>query len=138
MSFYDDRRVLVTGCTGFLGTWLTGALAERGADIVGLVRDYTPRAPFFLEQLDRKVTLVNGCVEDYALLERTLGEYEIDTVFHLAAQALVGVANRNPMATFEANVQGTWTLLEAVRRNSQVSRVAVSYTHLTLPTIYSV
>jgi CDP-glucose 4,6-dehydratase len=126
MSFWTGRSVFVTGCTGFLGWHLCRELVARGAHVVGLVRDWTPQAPFFLEGVDRKIAVVNGRLEDYAVLERALGEYEVETVFHLAAQAIVGVANRNPLATFETNVQGTWNLLEAVRRNPQVRRVVVA------------
>jgi CDP-glucose 4,6-dehydratase len=123
MSFWTGRSVFVTGCTGFLGWHLCRELVAR---VVGLVRDWTPQAPFFLEGVDRKIAVVNGRLEDYAVLERALGEYEVETVFHLAAQAIVGVANRNPLATFETNVQGTWNLLEAGRRNPQVRRVVVA------------
>jgi CDP-glucose 4,6-dehydratase len=126
MSFWRERNVLVTGCTGFLGWHLTDELVRRGANVVGLVRDLIPQAPFFLFGLDRRIRTIHGRVEDYETLERALGEYEVDAVFHLAAQAIVGVANRNPMATFETNIRGTWTLLEAVRRSPQVSRIVVA------------
>lgn len=126
MSFFKNRKVLVTGCTGFLGCWLTSELVARGADVVGLVRDYVPRSPFYLEGLDRKISTVYGSVEDSGSVERAINEYEVDIVFHLAAQAIVGVANRNPMSTFETNVKGTWVVLEACRRNPKVSRVIVA------------
>ncbi len=126
MSFWPGRNVLVTGCTGFLGWCLTDELVGNKANVVGLIRDLVPQAPFFLGGLDRKISAVHGSVEEYAILERALNEYEIDTVFHLAAQAIVGVANRNPMATFESNIKGTWTLLEACRRSEGVSRVIVA------------
>lgn len=126
MSFFKNRKVLVTGCTGFLGWWLTSELVARGADVVGLIRDYVPKSPFFLEGVDRRISAVRGSVEDYDSVERAINEYEVDTVFHLAAQAIVGVANRNPMSTFEANVKGTWVVLEACRRNPKVSRVIVA------------
>jgi CDP-glucose 4,6-dehydratase len=128
MSFWRGRSVLVTGCTGFLGTWLTTSLIHRQAKVVGLVRDRVAEAPFFLDGTDRKITTVHGALEDYPVLERLINEYEIDTVFHLAAQAIVGVANRNPLGTFEANIRGTWNLLEACRRNPGVSRVVVAST----------
>ena len=126
MSFWSQRRVLVTGCTGFLGGWLTDELVRREAKVVGLVRNSVPQAPFYLSGIDRKISTVQGAVEDYAVLERTLAEYGIDTVFHLAAQAIVTVANRNPMSTFETNIRGTWTLLEACRRHGGISRVVVA------------
>ena len=126
MSFWRQRRVLVTGCTGFLGAWLSDALVRRDARVVGLVRDVTPRAMFFRNGIADRIDSVQGSVEDIGVLERVLGEYEVDTVFHLAAQALVGVANRNPLATFETNVKGTWTVLEACRRAPRVSRIILA------------
>jgi len=125
-SFWQDRRVFVTGCTGFLGSWLTAALVSVGADVVGLVRDHVPQAQLFRSGTVKQVTTVNGQLADYGLLERILAEYEIDTVFHLAAQTIVGIANRSPLSTFETNIRGTWLLLEAARRNPTVSRVIVA------------
>lgn len=126
MAFWRNRKVLVTGCTGFLGWWLTNELVRRGASVVGLVRDLVPQAPFYLEGLDQKVAIVRGSVEDYDAVSRAINEYEVDTVFHLAAQAIVGVANRDPLSTFETNIKGTWTLLEACRHSPLVSRIVVA------------
>ena len=126
MSFWEGRKVLVTGCTGFLGWWLTSELIRHKAEVVGLVRDLTPQAPFFAQGMDKKIIMVRGQIEDYDTVERTINEYEIDTVFHLAAQAIVGAANRNPLSTFEANIKGTWIVLEACRQNKLVSRVVVA------------
>lgn len=126
-SFWQDRRVFVTGCTGLLGSHLTEELVAEGAEVVGLVRDQVPRSRLFTEKalLDR-IDLVHGAIEDYDLLERAVNEYECETVFHLAAQTIVGTANRSPRATFEANVRGTWNLLEACRQISTVKRVVVA------------
>ncbi len=126
MSFWPGRNVLVTGCTGFLGWSLTEDLVRRKANVVGLIRDLVPQVPFFESGLHRTITTVHGSVEDSAVLERALNEYGIDTVFHLAAQAIVGIANRNPVATFETNIKGSWTLLEACRRSPWVTRVVVA------------
>jgi CDP-glucose 4,6-dehydratase len=123
---WRGKNVFVTGCTGFLGAWLTNALVERGANVVGLIRDSIPRANFLKLGLDKKINSVRGEVEDYFLLERTLNEYEIDTVFHLAAQTLVTIANNNPLATFETNIRGTWNILEVCRRNPAVQRIIVA------------
>jgi CDP-glucose 4,6-dehydratase len=124
--YWQDRRVFITGCTGFLGSWLTAALVEQGADVIGLVRDHVPQAQLFRNGTVGEMTLVNGELTDYFLLERTLAEYEIDTVFHLAAQTIVGIANRSPLSTFETNIRGTWLLLEAARRNPTVHSVVVA------------
>lgn len=126
MSFWEGRKVLVTGCTGFLGWWLTSELVKNKAEVVGLVRDLTPKAPFFAKGTDKSITMVRGQIEDYDTVERAINEYEIDTVFHLAAQAIVGAANRNPLSTFEANIKGTWIVMEACRHNKLVSRVVVA------------
>jgi CDP-glucose 4,6-dehydratase len=126
MSFWKGRRVFVSGCTGFLGTALSRALVARHASVVGLVRDVVPTAPFFTDGTVSSIATVRGDLLDFPLLERVIGEYEIDTVFHLGAQAIVGVANRNPLGTFETNIRGTWNLLEACRRTTGVSRIVVA------------
>jgi CDP-glucose 4,6-dehydratase len=125
-EFWRDRRVLVTGCTGLVGAWTTRALLERGAHVVGLIRDQVYGSEIVRGGLDRKIDVVRGCVEDERLLERTLGEYEIQTVFHLAAQTIVGIANKSPLSTFETNIKGTWCLLEAARRCGRSPHVVVA------------
>jgi len=126
-DFWKMRNVFVTGCTGFLGYWLTEYLLNEGANVVGLVRDFVHQSSFYRFRLNEKITVVRGQIEDYFLLERVLNEYEIDTVFHLAAQTIVDIATRNPLSTFETNTKGTWNLLEASRRNQPlVKRVVVA------------
>jgi CDP-glucose 4,6-dehydratase len=125
-DFWRDRPVLVTGCTGILGSWLTIALVERGADVIGLVRDWVPQSQLVLSGTHERIKIVRGSVTDYALLERALAEYEVEAIFHLAAQTIVIIANRNPLSTFETNIKGTWLLLEAARRASTVKRVLVA------------
>lgn len=126
-AFWTDRQVFVTGATGLLGSHLTHALVERGANVVALVRDAVAQSHFHRLRLGDKVTIVHGALEDYPLLERALNEHEIETVFHCAAQAIVGTANRNPLSTWETNVRGTYNLLEACRRNAKlVGRVVVA------------
>ncbi|MFC1991154.1 GDP-mannose 4,6-dehydratase [Chloroflexota bacterium] len=123
---WRGKSVFVTGCTGLLGAWLTQALVKRGANVVGLVRDNVPKANFLRLGLDNQISTVRGEVENYFLLERIINEYEVDTVFHLAAQTIVGIANRNPIATFDTNIKGTWNMLEACRRNPAVKRIIVA------------
>ena len=125
-GFWQDRPVLVTGATGLMGSWLTRRLVEAGADVVCLVRDWVPRSELVRSGFIHRVTVVRGDVRDRDLLERTLGEYETDAVFHLAAQTIVGIANRNPISTFESNIQGTWNLLEACRRSPVVRSIVVA------------
>jgi len=125
-GFWQDTNVFVTGCTGILGSWLTRELVRRGANVVGLVRDRVPRSLILNSEEWNAVTAVHGDVEDLELVERALNEYEIDSVFHLAAQTIVGTANRSPLSTFESNIKGTWVLLEAARRTRSVRRVVVA------------
>jgi CDP-glucose 4,6-dehydratase len=125
-GFWQDRRVFVTGCTGLVGAWTVRALLERGAHVVGLVRDQVPGSELHRGGYLDRIDVVRGCVEDYHLLERSLAEYEIQTVIHLAAQTIVGIANRSPLSTFETNIKGTWCLLEAARRCGTHPQVVVA------------
>jgi CDP-glucose 4,6-dehydratase len=125
-SFWQDRPVFMTGATGLLGSWLIPKLLAQGASVTCLVRDWVPTSELIRKSLFDRVNVACGDVRDQALLERILGEYEIDTVFHLAAQTIVGIANRNPVSTFETNIQGTWALLEACRRSPAVKQVVVA------------
>ncbi len=101
-------------------------LIEQGANVTGLVRDHVPQSNLYQGEHIKKMNIVRGSLEDLAVIERALGEYEIDTVFHLAAQAIVGVANRNPISNFEANILGTWNILEACRKHPLIKRVIVA------------
>lgn len=138
-SHWHDRPVLVTGATGLLGGWLVRRLVEQGADVVALVRDWVPKSTLLSGDLLEHVTLVRGDVREQDVLERAMGEYEIDTVFHLAAQTIVGTANRNPVSTLDTNIRGTWALLEAARRSPMVKAVITASSdkaygdHVTLP-----
>ncbi len=125
-AFWLDRPTLVTGGTGLLGSWLVQRLLDLGADIVCLVRDWVPKSDLVERGAYRRVTLVKGDIRDQSVIERCLGEYEIDTVMHLAAQTVVGVASRNPVSTLETNIAGTWRLLEACRRSPSVQQVVVA------------
>jgi CDP-glucose 4,6-dehydratase len=125
-KFWSDRPTLITGGTGLVGSWLVRRLLEAGADIVCLVRDWVPQSELVRKGLIEQVKVVRGDVYDQAQLERILGEYEIDTVIHLAAQTIVGIANRNPVSTFETNISGTWALLEACRRSPQVKQIVTA------------
>ena len=125
-NFWRDRPTFLTGATGLIGGWLVKRLVEAGADVVCLVRDWVPQSELARANLIERVKVVRGDLRDQPLLERALGEYEIDTVIHLAAQTIVGIANRNPVSTFESNVAGTWTLLEACRRSPMIKQIVVA------------
>jgi len=125
-SFWQDRPTFVTGATGLLGSWLVRRLLDEGADVICLVRDWVPQSELVRTGSLDMVKVVRGDIADQALMERALGEYEVDTVFHLAAQTIVQIANRNPLSTFETNIKGTWSLLEACRRSPAVKQIVVA------------
>ena len=115
-SFWKNKVVFITGLTGFVGSALARRLLEGGARVIGLVhRDHTLRH-FEKSDLKDRVKVVRGSLGDLKLLERTLRSHKVEIVYHLAAQAIVGKANQDPLPTFESNIQGTWNLLEACRR----------------------
>ena len=125
-SFWLDRPTFVTGGTGLVGSWLVRRLVETGADVVCLVRDWVPQSELVRTGLIEKVKVVRGDIRDREVMERVLGEYEIDSVIHLAAQTIVTIANRNPISTFETNIAGTWNLLEACRRSPKVKQIVIA------------
>ena len=125
-DFWQDRPTLVTGATGFLGGALVKRLLDLSADVVCIVRDWVPQSELVRSGAIEQVRIVRGDLCDAALLERVMGEYETAVVFHLAAQTIVGIANRNPVSTFESNIRGTWLLLEACRRSPCVKQIVVA------------
>lgn len=125
-EFWTDRRVLVTGATGLLGSWTVKRLLERGAEVVCLVRDWVPQSELIRDGAMQRCRVVRGDLCDLELMERVLAEYEIQTVFNLAAQTIVTIANSSPISTFEANVRGTWVLLEACRRVPFVKQIVTA------------
>ena len=125
-SFWRDRSVLVTGGTGLLGSWLVPRLRDAGANVVCLVRDWVPQSELVRSRHIEQVNTVRGDIADRDLIERALGEYEVEVVFHLAAQTIVGIANRNPLSTFSTNIGGTWNILEACRRSPKVASIVVA------------
>lgn len=125
--FWSDKRVFVTGATGMVGAWLVKELLAQDADVVVLVRDADPQSELFRSRTIEKVTVVNGALEDLWTVERAINEHEVDTVFHLGAQTIVGTARRLPFQTFESNVRGTYNLLETCRlHQSLVKRIVVA------------
>jgi CDP-glucose 4,6-dehydratase len=125
-SFWRDRSVFVTGGTGLLGSWLVKQLLDAGSNVVCLVRDWVPQSELVRSGRIEQVHTVRGDITDRDLIERVLGENEIEIVFHTAAQAIVGIANRNPVSTFSTNIEGTWNVLEACRRSPRVSSILVA------------
>jgi CDP-glucose 4,6-dehydratase len=125
-SFWRDRPVFVTGGTGLVGGWVVRQLVDAGADVVVLVRDWVPRSEMVAQGLIDRVRVVRGDVRGQETMERALGEYEIATVLHLAAQTTVQVANRNPVSTLDSNIRGTWALLEACRRSPTVKQIVIA------------
>ena len=125
-DFWRDRPTLVTGATGLVGGWTVRELLRARANVICLVRDSVPHSDFVRSGIIDQVTVLHGDVRHGGVLERALGEYGIDTVLHLAAQTQVQVANRNPLSTFDTNIRGTWTILEACRRSPTVRQVVLA------------
>lgn len=130
MTDWKNRNVFVTGATGLVGSWLTKFLIDEGANVIALVRDIVPKSILWnsspeFNYIKDNLTVVHGKLEDYELLERSINEYEIEVVFHLGAQTIVGTANRNPLSTFESNIKGTYNLLEACRRNKELVKAII-------------
>ena len=125
-TFWRDRPTLVTGATGLLGGWLVRRLLDLEADVICLIRDWVPQSELVSAGLIERTKVVRGDIRDQAMLERSLGEYEVDSVIHLAAQTIVGIANGNPVSTYETNVGGTWALLEACRRTPTIRQIAIA------------
>jgi len=123
---WQDKRVLVTGATGLLGSWMVKELQSRGAQVVALIRDRVPQSYLWTAANVKNLICVHGSLEDYATIARSLNEYEIETVFHLGAQTIVSIANRNPLSTFEANIRGTYHMLEACRLTPTVKALIVA------------
>lgn len=124
--YWKNRNVLVTGATGLLGPWLVKELIAQKANIFTVVRDTIPDSIFFTEQLNTQVTVSYGNLLEFNQLLRILNEFDIETVFHLGAQAIVGYANRSPISTFKSNIEGTWNLLEACRQSPWVKRIVIA------------
>lgn len=115
MGFWNNRKVFVTGATGLLGSWMVEELLNQGATVTCLVRDWIPGSKLISSGAVSRTNIVHGQLEDYEFILRVINEHEIDTVFHLAAQTIVGTASRSALSTFDSNIRGTWNLLEACR-----------------------
>lgn len=123
---WKEKNVFVTGADGFIGSWLAKELLEKGANVFALVRDLKKEAGYKLLGIADKISLVKGDLVDYSSLKRVMDEFEIDSCFHLAAQALVQLATENPLSTFESNIKGTWNLLEACRNSKTIERIVIA------------
>jgi CDP-glucose 4,6-dehydratase len=122
---WTERRVLVTGATGMVGSWLTRRLVDSGAYVVALVCDHDPQSELLRSRTIDRVSVVNGRLEDFAAVERAINGHDVDTVFHLGAQTIVGTAHRSPRPTLESNIQGSWNVLDAARLHPQLVKAVV-------------
>lgn len=122
---FANQTVLITGHTGFKGSWLTAWLLQLRANVVGYSLPDLPTTPsnFAAMQLDRRITDIRGDIRDYAKLHQVIAEYKPSIIFHLAAQPIVLHAVRQPKESFDANAGGTVNLLEAVRTTNSVRAV---------------
>jgi len=126
MSFWKGKNVLVTGADGFIGSNLAKELVKNGANVTTIVRDIKKENNIDILGLRSRINIIHGNLINFADCERAMNEYDIDACFHLAAQALVGVANRSPLSTFESNIKGTWNILEACRLSKTIQRIVVA------------
>lgn len=124
-SAQDMRTAFVTGATGMVGSALVRRLLDDGVAVVALVLDADPQSELFRSGTAAEATLISGALEDLPTLQRAIAVHEPDTVFHLGAQTLVGAARRAPVLTLEANVRGTWNMLEACRLHPDIVRSVV-------------
>lgn len=126
MSFWRNTRVLVTGASGFIGGNLSQELLSRGAQVITIERDQRPTNTLRLLGILDRVSVVQGDICDSPLVARVLNEYSATHCFHLAAQAIVGVASSGPMSTFETNIRGTYAVLDACRTAAALRGVVVA------------
>jgi CDP-glucose 4,6-dehydratase len=127
-DFWNQRRVLITGGAGFLGSWTAKLLADAGAVVVGISREPNRDCTFVRMGLGERARLVAADVGDRLSLQRVLADHAIEAVFHLAAQPIVGAAMKDPVGTFQTNIAGTWNLLEACRGAGSVRRIVLAST----------
>jgi CDP-glucose 4,6-dehydratase len=126
---WEGKNVLVTGATGFVGSWLTKSLVEKKANVIALIRDHIPDSPLIYMGIYPKLkAVVEGDIIDYATVNRVFNEYDINTCIHLAAQTIVGAANRSPIPTFETNIKGTWNILEVALKSETLERIVIAST----------
>jgi CDP-glucose 4,6-dehydratase len=126
-TYWNSKRVLVTGASGMVGAWLTRWLVDSGAYTVAFIADSDPQSELVRSGTLNKLNVVNGRLENYDDIERAINNHEVDSIFHLGAQPIVGAADRAPRHTFESNIQGTWNLLDACRILSPlVKRIVVA------------
>ena len=126
MNYWKDKNVLVTGASGFIGSSLAKELVDRGANVVTIIRDIKNQNSIDVLGFKNKISIVIGNLTDFEVVDRVLNEYNIDTCFHIAAQAIVGSANRAPLSTFESNIKGTWNILESCRQSKTVKRTIIA------------
>lgn len=125
-KFWKDKNVLITGADGFVGSHLSGLLKQKGANVIGMIRNFKPDSPLRLSGLDKKITVIKGSITDYETVEGAIHEQEVQACFHLAALATVPVANRAPRITFETNIKGTWNILEACRNSRVLEEIVIA------------
>ena len=123
---WKGKNVLVTGADGFIGSWLAKTLIDKQANVMTIVRDLKKENNLDALGIRNEITLIHGNLIDFSVVERAINEYNIDTCFHLAAQAIVGSANKSPLSTFESNIKGSWNLLEACRLSNDVKRIIIA------------
>ncbi len=123
---WKNSKVLVTGADGFIGSHVAKALVEKGSEVTTIVRDIKKESNIDVLGLKKSIDTIHGDLVNYADCERAINEYGIDFCFHIAAQAIVGPANRSPLSTFESNIKGTWNILEASRLSKTMKGLVIA------------
>ena len=123
---WKNTNVLVTGADGFIGSHIASALADKEAEVTTIIRDIKKTSNIDVLGLRKKINIMHGDLVNFHDCERTINEYDIQFVFHIAAQAIVGPANRSPLSTFDSNIRGTWNILEACRLSKTVKGLVVA------------
>lgn len=123
---WKNAHVLITGADGFIGSWIAKELINQGAEAYTILRDIKRQSNLDVLNIKDKINIINGDLINLDVCTRVMNEYEIDTCFHIAAQAIVGAANRSPLSTFESNIKGTWNILESARLSKFITGIVVA------------
>ncbi len=123
---WKNSKILVTGADGFIGSHVAKALIEKGSEVATIIRDIKKESSIDVLGLKKDINIVHGDLVNYADCERAINEYGINFCFHIAAQAIVGPANRSPLSTFESNIKGTWNILEACRLSKTIKGLIIA------------
>lgn len=125
-KFWQDKRILITGFEGFLGSHLTKELLKYKTKIIGLDIKTFRKGTVLSPEDYKRFTVCKGSVTNFNLVKKILRKYSINVIFHLAAEAIVGRSHNNPRRAFKSNIAGTWEVLEAARKQGNMEAIVVA------------